>query len=148
MSPTNRRNGATIYLTPSEDAHLRQTFKSRAQKCAELAGQPRQATDASEVELKRRVTGASLMADMATLTFASESEEKEAIVAYAVGNPYPPCILPFKKLKPMSIRELRIGTHHRGRVLNLRRVAPVARLRVNSWNGWRLGCMCWIYWIV
>lgn len=74
------------------------------------------------------------MADMATLTFASESEEKEAIVAYAVGNPYPPCILPFKKLKPMSIRELRIGTHHRGRVLNLRRVAPVARLRVNSWT--------------
>jgi hypothetical protein len=134
MSPTPHQNTATILLTPEEDARLRQTFKSRAQKCKETAGQPRQPTDAQE--LKKRVTGASLMADMATLTIESEKVEveEEAIVAYAVGNPYPPCTLPLQELKPMRISELRMGTHHRGRVMSLRRVAPVARLRLNSWT--------------
>jgi hypothetical protein len=134
MSPTTHQNTATIYLTPEEDARLRQTFKSRAQKCKELAGQPRQATDAQE--LKRRVVAASLLADMATLTSESESElEKgDAIPAYAVGNPYPPCTLPFQELKEMRIEELRMGRHHRGRVMSLRRVAPVARLRLGSWT--------------
>ena len=130
MSPTTHQNTATIFLTPEEDARLRQAFKSRAQKCKERAGQPRQPTDAQE--LKRRVTGASLMADMATLTFGSEKEE--AIVAYAVGNPYPPCTLPLQELSPMCISELKMGTHHRGRVISLRRVAPIARLRLNSWT--------------
>jgi len=72
------------------------------------------------------------MADMATLTI--ESEEEEAVVAYAVGTPYPPCTLPFQELKSMCISELKMGTHHRGRVMSLRRAAPVARLRLNSWT--------------
>jgi tetratricopeptide (TPR) repeat protein len=74
------------------------------------------------------------MADMATLTIQSEKVEEEAIVAYAVGNPYPPCALPFQELKSMRISELKMGTHHRGRVMSLRRVAPVARLKLNSWT--------------
>ncbi len=130
MSPTPHQNTATIYLPAEEDAGLRQTLKSRAGKCKERAGQPRQPTDAQE--LKRRATGASLMADMATLTF--ETEVKEAIVAYAVGNPYPPSTLPFRELQPMCISELKMGIHHRGRVICLKRVAPVARLRLNSWT--------------
>jgi hypothetical protein len=126
-------NTNTIFLTPEEDARLRKTFKARFQKCQELAGQPR--IPSSPNSLQSQIATASLMADMSLLGLQSQNGRKEdAIVAYSVGTPYPPCTRPLQDLKPMSMSELKMDTHHRGRVLNVKRVAPVIKLVLSSWT--------------
>lgn len=37
-----------------------------------------------------------------------------------IGEAYPPCTTPLTELKPITLRELRLETHHRGRVLVVR----------------------------
>ena len=59
-----------------------------------------------------------------------------SIVAYAVGTPYPPCTVLLQDLKPMGMHELRMDTHHRGRVLTVSRwgATPVVKLKICSWT--------------
>ncbi|KAJ4319085.1 hypothetical protein N0V84_006539 [Fusarium piperis] len=52
---------------------------------------------------------------------------------YAVGRPYLPCTTQLQDLKPMKISELKVGSHHRGHVLTVRRVSPVVELEASSW---------------
>ncbi|KAK5133836.1 hypothetical protein LTR08_007167 [Meristemomyces frigidus] len=56
------------------------------------------------------------------------------MTALAVGCPYPPCTVPTRDLQPIRHSELRMDTHHRGRVLTLRRIAPVVKLTARSWT--------------
>ncbi|KAE9379406.1 SET domain-containing protein [Stipitochalara longipes BDJ] len=124
MSPNNQN---TIYLTPEEDARLSKNFKDRLQKCQELSGQPREPSDLKS--LRSQVIYADLMSDM-----QPAGSGQDSIVAYAVGNPYPPCISVIEDLKPMKMDELKMDTHHRGRVLTVNRVTPVVKLKVCSWT--------------
>lgn len=41
-----------------------------------------------------------------------------------VPAPYPPCTLPLRDLAPLSISEMRLETHHRGKVAFLRVLTP------------------------
>ncbi|MCP6324357.1 hypothetical protein NL453_28440, partial [Klebsiella pneumoniae] len=59
---------------------------------------------------------------------------RENIVALAVGSPFPPCTTPLSELKPIPLAELQIDTHHRGRVLNVKRTGPVVPLVAYSWT--------------
>lgn len=139
MAPTNDQN--TIYLTPQEDERLRRNFKDRLQRCRELAGKPRQPSDPQS--LRSQVIYADLMSDIASSPFPELQSSggskgfQDSIIAYSVGNPYPPCTVKLGELKPMSMHELRMDTHHRGRVLTVRRVAEVrqvVKLKVCSWT--------------
>ncbi|PMD34169.1 SET domain-containing protein [Hyaloscypha variabilis F] len=123
--PSSNRN--TIYLTPEEDARLRKNFKDRIQTRRELSGQPREPSDLKT--LRSQVIYADLMSDM-----QPQSGGQDAIVAYAVGDPYPPCVDAVEDLEPMGLGELRMETHHRERVLIVKRVTPVVRLKVCSWT--------------
>jgi len=52
----------------------------------------------------------------------------DSMVAFALGHPYPLCTVFLQDLYPMKFSDLRMDTHHRGCVLIVRRVAPVAKL--------------------
>jgi hypothetical protein len=131
MSPTIQNN--TIFLSPEEDARLRKNFKDRLQKCRELSGQRRIPSDPQS--LRSQVIYADLMSDMQPGPQA-QKDGAGSIVAYAVGTPYPPCTVPLQDLKPMGMHELRMDTHHRGRVLTVRRwgATPVVKLKICSWT--------------
>jgi hypothetical protein len=114
---------------------VRKTLKGRLQKCQELAGQPR--VPANPKTNLNQVGTASLLADIAATPdprLKAQNCGPDAMVAFAVGNPYPPCTVLLRDLKPMKLSDLRMETHHRGHVLTIRRVAPVVKLVAFSWT--------------
>jgi tetratricopeptide (TPR) repeat protein len=133
MSVNN--HNSTIFLTLEEAERVRKTLKGRLQKCQELAGQPRVPAD-PKTSLNQ-VRTASLLADIAASPdpgLKAQNGRPDAMVAFAVGNPYPPCTILLQDLKPMKLSDLRMETHHRGHVLTVRRVAPVVKLVAFSWT--------------
>jgi tetratricopeptide (TPR) repeat protein len=128
-------HNSTIFLTLEEAERVRKTLKGRLQKCQELAGQPRVPAD-PKTSLNQ-VGTASLLADIAATPepgLKAQNGRPDAMVAFAVGNPYPPCTVLLQDLKPMKLSDLRMETHHRGHVLTVRRVAPVVKLVAFSWT--------------
>jgi tetratricopeptide (TPR) repeat protein len=108
---------------------MRKTLKGRLQKCQVLAGQPRVPGDPKS--RLNQVAAASLLSDIAAAPEPGLKAQKgrpDAIVAFAVGYPYPPCTVLLQDLHPIELSDLRMDTHHRGRVLTVRRVAPVVKL--------------------
>jgi len=127
MTTPNHQN--TIFLTPEEDERIRTTLKGKLQKCQALKGQPRESGD-PQYRLNQ-VRMASLMSDFAV---SGREKQQNAIIAFAVGSPYPPCTAYLEDLKPMGFSELRMETHHPGRVLIAKRVADVVKLTAYSWT--------------
>ena len=130
-----KNHNSTIFLTPEEVERVRKTLKGRLQKCQELAGQPRVPAD-PKTSLNQ-VGTASLLADIAGTPehgLKAQKSRPDAMVAFAVGNPYPPCTVLLQDLKPMKLSDLRMETHNRGHVLTVRRVAPVVKLVAFSWT--------------
>lgn len=127
MSSTNQQN--TIFLTPEEDERMRKTFKARLQKSHELEGQPRAPGDR-----QNQVATASFLSDIAEHGPKAKKGSPDAIVAFAVGSPYPPSTISLQDLQPMKLADLQMETHHRNRVLTIRRVAPVVKLQAFSWT--------------
>ncbi|KAM5370230.1 hypothetical protein ACJZ2D_008633 [Fusarium nematophilum] len=123
----------TLFMTPEEAGRVRQAVKDIMQKRKEQTGQPRKFSDPDS--LIQQATSTSLMHDLSSAAFelGRSKKSKETMVAYAVGNPYPPCTANLGDLEPMKLSELRVETHHRGRVLFLRRVSPVVELEACSW---------------
>ncbi|KAF4627530.1 hypothetical protein G7Y89_g10624 [Cudoniella acicularis] len=133
MSSANQHN--TIFLTPEEDERMRKTLKGRLQKCQVLAGQPRVPGDPNS--RLNQVATASLLSDIAAAPdpwLKAQNGQPDAIVAFVVGYPYPPCTVLLQDLQPMDLSDLRMDTHHRGRVLTVRRVTPVVKLVAFSWT--------------
>ncbi|KAM5349590.1 hypothetical protein ACJ41O_006095 [Fusarium nematophilum] len=110
----------TLFMTPEEAGRVRQAVKDIMQKRKEQTGQPRKFSDPDS--LIQQATSTSLMHDLSSAAFelGRSKKSKETMVAYAVGNPYPPCTANLGDLEPMKLSELRVETHHRGRVLFLR----------------------------
>lgn len=116
---------------------MRQTVQTRLQKCRELQDQPRTPGSRDREADIRSATQASFMADMAgdlEPGMSVNSAQSDSIVALAMGFPYPPSTTRLRDLKPMSIAELRMDTHHHGRVLSVRRPAAVVPLVAYSWT--------------
>lgn len=131
----------TIFMTPEESNRMRKTVQTRLQKCREQKGQPRKPRDRKEAVSE--ATQAALMADMSGEPDQgmSTSNRDDAMVALAVGVPFEPSTAKLEDLTPMNISELQIETHHRGRVLNVRRAqvrvrlsAPAVPLVAYSWT--------------
>ncbi|KAI1778851.1 SET domain-containing protein [Hypoxylon cercidicola] len=124
----------TIFMTEQEAERIRNTIKTRLQRCSELTGRTREPRDSKDAI--RQATGASLMADMgaADPDSAQTKEQRSTIPAIAVGQPYPPCIIPLRDLQPMKFSDLRMDTHHRGRLLTVKRASPVVTLVARSWT--------------
>ncbi|KAJ3535514.1 hypothetical protein NM208_g7101 [Fusarium decemcellulare] len=54
--------------------------------------------------------------------------DENTVSTTQVPAPYPPCIVPAEDLKPISIAEMRLETHHRGKKVVLRVLTPPDRL--------------------
>ncbi|KAG6362429.1 hypothetical protein INS49_010659 [Diaporthe citri] len=130
-------NASTVFFTPEEINRIRTTATTTLQQASQLRGTPRQPRDAASSI--REATAASLVADMAV---SSRSQGRgESLPVLTVGQPYPPCTTPTSDLAPMALAELRVGTHHRGRKLVLKRaagvrgrgVSAVVQLAARSW---------------
>ena len=119
---------STVYLTEQEADRIRNTAEARLKKCSELAGHAREPRD--EKGAISQATGASLMADMGTMTETQGS----TLPALVVGQPYPPCTVPLRELQLMKVADLQLETHHRGRQLTVKRVSPVVTLTTRSWT--------------
>jgi tetratricopeptide (TPR) repeat protein len=125
-------HGNTIYLTQQEAERIRNSAKEKVKRCSEAKNNGREPRDA--IPSIQQATGASLMADMGGAPDPDMTRSQGGILpAVTVGCPYPPCTVPLEELKPMSIRDLRMETHHRGRKLAIKRASPVVGLAVRSW---------------
>ncbi|KAK7419629.1 hypothetical protein QQX98_003220 [Neonectria punicea] len=123
----------TLFMTPEESARIQRTVQEQIQKCQDQAGQSKEPNDPTT--LIQQATSVSLMQDLSFAAFGLGTPKKRqgTMVAYAVGSPYLPCTTNLEYLQPMQLSNLRMETHHRGRVLSLRRVSPVAELEASSW---------------
>ena len=126
---TSSTRPKTIHLTPEEDERIRKSLRGKLDKCQALKGRPRETGDRKD--RLNQVRMASLMADFA---ISGQKNRGDSIVAFAIGNPYPPCIVSIDSLKPMAFSELRMETHHRGCVLTVKRTADVVKLTAYSWT--------------
>jgi len=123
----------TLFMTPEESERVQRTVRDRVQKCQEQNGQPRDPSDRKA--LVEQAVSSSLMQDMTSAAFGlgPPKSSQETMVAYPVGRPYPPSTTGLDKLQAMKLSDLRMETHHHGRVLSLRRVSPVVELKASSW---------------
>ncbi|CAM1508826.1 Fc.00g025650.m01.CDS01 [Cosmosporella sp. VM-42] len=123
----------TLFMTEAESDRVRGLIQDQMQKCRVRTGQLRQAKHPRT--LIREAVSSSLMQDLASTAFgmSASNSSAETMAAYAVGRPYSPCTTDEGELAPMNLSDLRMETHHRGRVLSLRRVSPVVELKASSW---------------
>ncbi|KAF5586467.1 n-lysine methyltransferase SMYD2 [Fusarium pseudocircinatum] len=124
----------TIFMSPEESEHINRTIKDLARLREEQTGQSREPTDPKS--LIEQAISTSLMQEMSSAAFGLGAPRKtrETMVAYGVGKPYPPSTAKITDLLPMTIRDLKMETHHRGFFLSLRRVSPVSVLQASSWT--------------
>jgi tetratricopeptide (TPR) repeat protein len=114
---------------------MRKTLKSRLQKCQVLSGQPRVSGDPSS--RINQVATASLLSDLTGVAepgLKAKKGQSDTIVAFAIGDRYPPCTVLLQDLQQMNLSDLCMDTHHRGYVLTVRRVADVVKLVTCSWT--------------
>ncbi|KAL0944744.1 TPR domain-containing protein [Colletotrichum truncatum] len=126
---TGQSDSNTVHLTEREVERIRSTVQDNLDKRSELVGHPREPRDAHGAI--SQATGASLMQDMGNMT---GSKGQDTLPALAVGQCYPPCTYSLEDLKPMSLAELRMETHHQGRKLTVKRASPVVTHAARSWT--------------
>jgi hypothetical protein len=77
------------------------------------------------------------MQDFAAGAFGLGDEQpkkkQESMPAYSIGRPYLPSTAKVDELKSMTLADLKMETHHKGKVLTLKRVSPVVELSMSSW---------------
>ncbi|KAF1362284.1 SET domain-containing protein [Lizonia empirigonia] len=131
----SHQNRNTVLLTEQEAARIRNTVRERLKKCSAQNGNAREPRD--KTAAIQQATGASLLADMGGAPdpdmAQTQNQGGDTIPALAVGQPYPPCALPLADLQPMSLTDLKMDMHHRGRKLKINRVSPVVDLAARSW---------------
>lgn len=126
--------GHTIHMTQAESDRIRQTVQTRLKKCEEGRGKARTPREPKAAVSEAKQAG--LMADMSgeVQPGLSVYAGRDNIVALAVGTPYAPSTTPMAQLKPISLAELTIDTHHHGSVLAVKRTGPVVPLIAYSWT--------------
>ncbi|KAG5821425.1 hypothetical protein H9Q74_000321 [Fusarium xylarioides] len=124
----------TIFMSPEESDRIQRTVKDVARLREEHTGQSREPTDPKA--LIEQAISTSLMQEMSSAAFGLGAPRKtrETMVAYGIGKQYLPSTSKLADLQPMTIKDLRMETHHRGFFLALRRVSPVSILQASSWT--------------
>jgi tetratricopeptide (TPR) repeat protein len=125
---------STLFMSSAESERICKTVQDQIQQREQQKGQPRKQRDPKD--LIESAISASLMQDLSFAAFGLgvSKKTKETMVAYGIGQPYPPCLIKTTELRPMELSELRMETHHRGYFIHLRRVSPVAILEASSWT--------------
>ncbi|KAH6666521.1 TPR domain-containing protein [Plectosphaerella plurivora] len=121
----------TLYMSPAESERVRTSLQDRLKGCLADEGKTRETNDPDA--LIQGAVSTALMQDFAAGAFGLGAPKKESMPAYTVGHPYPPSLASVEDLKPMTLADLRMETHHRGHVIKLRRVSPVVELAMSSW---------------
>jgi hypothetical protein len=130
MSHQNQVN--TIYLTEQDAERIRNTAKDRVKNASEAQDNTRETREATPSI--QQATGASLMADMGGAPDPDVIQTQGGPVpAITIGQPYSPCTASLDELEPMSLTDLKMETHHRGKKLVIKRASPVVGLAVRSW---------------
>ena len=72
-----------------------------------------------------------MLRQMSGIEFAKQQQATVdgAMLAVTVGEPYPACKKPLGALEPITIAQLRTETHHRQKVLFVRRVGGLVLAR-------------------
>ncbi|KAF4495035.1 N-lysine methyltransferase SMYD2 [Fusarium agapanthi] len=122
----------TIFMSPEESERIQRTIKDIA-RLQEQTGQSREPTDPKS--LIEQAISESLMQEMSSAAFGLGAPRKtrETMVAYGIGKQYAPSTAKLADLQPMTIKDLKMETHHRGFSLSLQRVSPVSILQASSW---------------
>lgn len=130
----SNEHGHQIHMTAEESDRMRKTVQERIQKCNDQRGQLRESRESRDAI--SFATQSSLMADMAGEVDPGMSvySGRDAIVALAIGPRYPPSSTSLPELKPIKLAELQLDTHHLGRVLEVKKVAPDVPLLAYSWT--------------
>ncbi|EWG54705.1 hypothetical protein FVEG_12849 [Fusarium verticillioides 7600] len=124
----------TIFMSPEESERIQRTIKDLARLREEQTSHSREPTDPKL--LIEQAISTSLMQEMSSAAFGlgAPRKSRETMVAYGVGMQYPPSTAKLADLQTMTIKDLRMETHHRGFFLALRRVSPVCILQASSWT--------------
>ncbi|KAF2859595.1 SET domain-containing protein [Piedraia hortae CBS 480.64] len=134
MAP--KKQNASIYMTPAESNKIKTRVLNRQEQCHKLCGQARRPlTKKSGFQL---VTTADLLSednDTDSLLGGSKppQQKTDSIVAFGIGDPYPPSLKPLKSLTPIPFTSLKLHTHHRGSSLTLEIITGVVRNKSSSW---------------
>ncbi|KLP08883.1 unnamed protein product [Fusarium fujikuroi] len=124
----------TIFMAPEESERTQRIVKDIARLREEQIGQSREPIDPKS--LIEQAISTSLIQEMssAAFGFGLPRKPRETMVAYGIGKQYLPSTAKLADLQPMTIKDLRMETHHRGFFLSLRRVSPVSILQASSWT--------------
>ncbi|KLO81852.1 uncharacterized protein LW93_7009 [Fusarium fujikuroi] len=124
----------TIFMAPEESERTQRTVKNIARLREEQIGQSREPIDPKS--LIEQAISTSLIQEMssAAFGFGLPRKPRETMVTYGIGKQYLPSTAKLADLQPMTIKDLRMETHHRGFFLSLRRVSPVSILQASSWT--------------
>ncbi|KAM0321050.1 hypothetical protein ACHAPQ_009752 [Fusarium lateritium] len=125
---------STLFMSCAESERICKTIQDQIQQREQQKGQLRKQRDPKD--LIEHAISSSLMQDLSFAAFGLSvpKKTKETMVAYGIGQPYPPCVVRITELRLMQLSELRMETHHQGYFLHLRRVSPVVILEASSWT--------------
>ncbi|KAM0239589.1 hypothetical protein ACHAP5_008237 [Fusarium lateritium] len=125
---------STLFMSRAESERICKTIQDQIQQREPQKDRPRKQRNPKD--LIENAISASLMQDLSFAAFGLSvaKKTKETMVAYGIGQPYPPCVVGITELQLMELSELRMETHHRGHFLHLRRVSPVVILEASSWT--------------
>jgi tetratricopeptide (TPR) repeat protein len=121
-------------MTPEESGRIQTTVRDLIQKRRDQRGQ--RWTPYDPISLIQEATSASLLQDLSSAAFGlggAPKQSQDTIIAYGIGVPYLPSTAKLQDLVPMKLSDLCMETHHRGRVLSLRRASPVVEMKSSSW---------------
>ncbi|KAF4455900.1 TPR domain [Fusarium albosuccineum] len=107
-----------------EDHYL--TFMKKVQSAAERAA--RRKGQFVRDHPPPQLLVASFMMKIHAASISPLSSQENVVSTTQVPAPYPPCIVAAEDLKPISIAEMRLETHHRGRKVVLRVLTPPDRM--------------------
>ncbi|KAF4999866.1 hypothetical protein FDECE_11365 [Fusarium decemcellulare] len=107
-----------------EDHYL--TFMKKVQSAAERAA--RRKGQLVRDHPPPQLLVASFMMKIHAASISPLSSQENVVSTTQVPAPYPPCIVAAEDLKPISIAEMRLETHHRGRKVVLRVLTPPDRM--------------------
>ena len=114
----------TIFIHPKEEDRIRAQAASIQLRLRETAGSKRTPQDAHA--LRSAAIYADLMADFS-------GPRSTDVTTLIIREPYPPCLVALADLEPITLSELRMATHHRGRVLSVTKASPVVKRPESSW---------------
>jgi len=118
----------TLFIHPKEVDRIR-AQSTRIQLTLQSTTGTKRLTQSAHA-LRSAAIHADLMADFSLSSLHTSDVDVTTLI---LRSPYPPCLLAIADLEPMTLSELRMHTHHRGKVLTVTISSPVVKRAESSW---------------